>query len=274
MNFIINEKMHAEKLMETGDISQRKTSRDLKYIAKYLLGNGFSEDYTISYLIDFMNNYNNSGSRWKNTIVGIVKDIKKQNNYFLRDIDDIRITQNEINAIKNINWSDTRLNDRMKRYAFGLIVYAKILRQKQKDGWVRIDNTSVFCDDIGVKPQSVEIREKTFNKLQELGLLETPRKTGSDSIKVLFVDWEEHDNDIIIPLNKIEEFKEYYEVCIIETKCICEDCGMIFNIRERKMKYCENCTKERKRRYAKESMRKSRATKNDQMYHIFNNKYN
>ena len=77
--------------METGDISQRKTSRDLKYIAKYLLGNGFSEDYTISYLIDFMNNYNNSGSRWKNTIVGIVKDIKKQNNYFLRDIDDIRL---------------------------------------------------------------------------------------------------------------------------------------------------------------------------------------
>ena len=90
--------------METGDISQRKTSRDLKYIAKYLLGNGFSEEYTISYLIDFMNNYNNSGSRWKNTIVGIVKDIRKQNNYFLRDINEIRITQNEINTIKNINW--------------------------------------------------------------------------------------------------------------------------------------------------------------------------
>lgn len=263
MNFIINEKIHAEKLMETGDISQRKTSRDLKYIAKYLLGNGFSEDYTISYLIDFMNNYNNSGSRWKNTIVGIVKDIRKQNNYFLRDVNEIRITQNEINTIKNINWSDTRLNDRMKRYAFGLIVYAKILRQKQKDGWVRIDNTSVFCDDIGVKKQNVEIREKTFNKLQELGLLETPRKTGSDSIKVLFVDWEEHDDDIIIPLDKIEEFKEYYEVCITKTKFICEDCGNIFNIKERKPKCCEGCMKERMKRYAKENMRKSRAIKNN-----------
>ena len=252
MNFIINEKMHAEKLMETGDISQRKTSRDLKYIAKYLLGNGFSEDYTISYLIDFMNNYNNSGSRWKNTIIGIVKDIKKQNNYFLRDVNEIRITQNEINTIKNINWSDTRLNDRMKRYAFGLVVYAKILRQKQKDGWVRIDNTSVFCDDIGVKKQNVEIREKTFNKLQELGLLETPRKTGSDSIKVLFVDWEEHDDDIIIPLDKIEEFKEYYEVCIIETKFICEDCGLIFDRNDIRQKFCSECIKERRRKRERE----------------------
>lgn len=263
MNFIINEKMHAEKLMETGDISQRKTSRDLKYIAKYLLGNGFSEDYTISYLIDFMNNYNNSGSRWKNTIIGIVKDIRKQNNYFLRDVNEIRITQDEINTIKNINWSDTRLNDRMKRYAFGLIVYVKILRQKQKDGWVRIDNTSVFCDDIGVKKQNVEIREKTFNKLQELGLLETPRKTGSDSIKVLFVDWEEHDDDIVIPLDKMEEFKEYYEVCITETKFICRDCGMIFNIKKGKQRYCESCMKERERYRAKENYRKSKTAKNN-----------
>ena len=261
MNFIINEKMHAEKLMETGDISQRKTSRDLKYIAKYLLGNGFSEDYTISYLIDFMNNYNNSGSRWKNTIIGIVKDIKKQNNYFLRDINEIRITQNEINAIKNINWFDTRLNDRMKRYAFGLIVYAKILRQKQKDGWVRIDNTSVFCDDIGVKKQNVEIREKTFNKLQELGLLETPRKTGSDSIKVLFVDWEEHDDDIIIPLNRIEEFKEYYEVCITKTKFICEECGMMFDTTKRNPRYCELCMKEREKRRAKNNRNKLKVLK-------------
>lgn len=243
--------------MRTNDISQRKTSRDLKYIAKYLLGNGFSEDYTISYLIDFMNKYNNSGNRWKNTIIGIVKDIRKQNNYYLRDINEIRITQNEINTIKNINWSDIRLNDRIKRYAFGLVVYAKILRQKQKDGWVRIDNTSVFCDDIGVKKQNIEIREKTFNKLQELGLLETPRKTGSDSIKVLFIDWEEHDDDIIIPLNMIDEFKEYYSVCIDGTKFICQECGMIFNINERKPKYCSKCLKER----VKERDRKRKTTK-------------
>lgn len=262
MNFIINEKTHAEQLMETGDISQRKTSRDLKYIAKYLLGNGFSEDYTISYLIDFMNNYNNSGSRWTNTIVGIVKDIKKQNNYFLRDINDIRITQNEINTIKNINW-DGQDKDRLMRYAFGLIVYAKILRQKQKDGWVKMDNTSVFCKDVGIRPGTTKEREITFNKLQELGLLETPRKTGSDSIKVLFIDWEEYDDDIIIPLDKIEEFKNYYEVYITEIEFICKDCGMIFNIKKGKPRYCESCMKERERYRAKENYRKSKTAKNN-----------
>lgn len=259
MNFIINEKLHAEKLMETGDISQRKTSRDLKYIAKYLLGNGFSEDYTISYLIDFMNNYNNSGSRWKNTIIGIVKDIRKQNNYFLRDINEIRITQNEINTIKNINW-DGQDKDRLMRYAFGLIVYAKILRQKQKDGWVKMDNTSVFCKDIGIRPGTTKEREITFNKLQELELLETPRKTGSDSIKVLFVDWEEHDDDIIIPLDKVEEFKEYYEVYIMGTKFICEDCGMIFDRNDIRQKFCVECIKERRR---KREMERRKSAKNN-----------
>lgn len=251
MNFIINEKVHVEKLMETGDISQRKTSRDLKYIAKYLLGNGFSEDYTISYLIDFMNKYNNSGSRWKNTIIGIVKDIRKQNNYFLRDVNEIRITQNEINTIKNINW-DGQDKDRLMRYAFGLIVYAKILRQKQKDGWVKMDNTSVFCKDIGIRPGTTKEREITFNKLQELGLLETPRKTGSDSIKVLFVDWEGHEDDIIIPLDKIEEFKDYYEVYITEIKFICEDCGLIFNRNDVRQKFCIECIKERRRKRERE----------------------
>lgn len=246
--------------METNDISQRKTSRDLKYIAKYLLGNGFSEDYTISYLIDFMNNYNNSGSRWKNTIIGIVKDIRKQNNYYLRDINEIRITQNEIITIKNISWNGQD-KDRLKRYAFGLIVYAKILRQKHKDGWVKMDNTSVFCKDIGIRPGTTKEREITFNKLQELGLLETPRKTGSDSIKVLFIDWEEHDDDIIIPLNMIEEFKEYYDIYIDGTKFICQECGIIFETSKRNPKYCDECMRERERKRAKNNRSKYKTAK-------------
>lgn len=259
MNFIVNEKMHAEKLIETGEPSQRNTSRDLKYIAKYLLGGGFSEDYTISFLIDYMDKYNGSGSRWKNAIVGVVKDIRKQNNYYLRDIQEIRITQKEIEVIKGINW-EGQDKDRLRKYAFGLIVYCKILRQKQKDGWVRMENTSVFCKDINIRPGTLKQREITFNKLQELELLETPRKTGSDSLNILFVDWTENDDDIIISLDDIEEFMKYYDICILGSKFIkCVECGKVVTIVEKSpRKYCEKCSERRNQKHKNDYIKKHR----------------
>ena len=249
MNFIVNEKMHAEKLIETGEPSQRNTSRDLKYIAKYLLGGGFSEDYTISFLIDYMNKYNGSGSRWKNTIVGIVKDIRKQNNYYLRDIQEIRITQKEIEVIKGINWEeDKRLNDRLKRYAFGLVVYLKILKVKNKGSWVDISNTGVFCGDIGVEKQKEKLREETFNKLKTLGLIEISSMTANASINVFFVDWEEHDNDIVIPLKDIEDFKKYYSYTVTGKMFRCGECGELFPIEGKGApKFCEECKKSKKK---------------------------
>lgn len=263
MNFIINERIHAEKLIETGEPSQRSTSRDLKYIAKYLLSGGFSEDYTISFLIDYMDKFNNSGKRWKNTIVGIVKDIRKQNNYYLRDIQEVRITQKEIEAIRNINWEeDRRLNDRLKRYAFGLVVYTKILGVKNKKTWVEISNTTVFCSDIGVEKQKEELREQTFHKLRKLELVEIGTKTASMSINVLFMDWNENDDDIIIPLDELDEFIKYYDIYIEGCKSKkCQDCGKLIIIKSNRTLRCMDCAKLKKNKLQKVSMQKQRKSK-------------
>lgn len=261
MNFIVNEKMHAEKLIETGEPSQRNTSRDLKYIAKYLLGGGFSEDYTISFLIDYMDKYNNSGKRWKNTIVGIVKDIRKQNNYYLRDIQEIRITQKEIEVIKGINWEeDKRLNDRLKRYAFGLVVYAKILKVKNKGSWVEINSTGVFCSDVGVEKQKEKLREQTFHKLKELGLVEIGSKTASMSINILFIDWEENESDVIIPIDDIEEFIKYYDVHVLGSKFIeCAECGKVVIVAGKApRKYCEKCSGKRDQKHKNNYIKRHR----------------
>ena len=261
MNFIVNEKMHAEKLIETGEPSQRNTSRDLKYIAKYLLGGGFSEDYTISFLIDYMDKYNNSGKRWKNTIVGIVKDIRKQNNYYLRDIQEIRITQKEIEVIKGIDWKeDKRLNDRLKRYAFGLLVYAKILKVKNKGSWVEINSTGVFCSDVGVEKQKEKLREQTFHKLKELGLVEIGSKTASMSINILFIDWEENESDVIIPIDDIEEFIKYYDVHVLGSKFIeCAECGKVVIVAGKApRKYCEKCSGKRDQKHKNNYIKRHR----------------
>lgn len=248
MNFIVNEKMYVEKILESGEPSQRNTSRDLKLIAKYLLNNSIGQEEVINYIVQYMDNYNASGGRWKKTITGIVKDIVKQNNYYLRDIQEVRITQKEIEIIKNIHWEeDKRLNDRLRRYAFGLIVYAKILKTKKKDGWVRIDSTSVFCKDCGIKKSgSTKQKETPFHVLQDLGLLKIGRPTGSESIEVLFIDWEENNSDVVIPLKHIENFQMYYSYVITKEMFKCCQCNELFSIEgKRTPKYCKQCHMQR-----------------------------
>lgn len=252
MNFIVNERKYVEDILQSGQPNQRNTSRDLRLIAKYLLNDGMSYDDVIMFLVKFMDSYNASGDRWRKTITGIVKDLVKQQNFYLRDIQEIRITQYELSIIKDIEWSeDIRLNDRLRRYAFGLLVYAKVLRTKQKDGWVEINNTSVFCKDCGIKKNGTSSdKETAFNKLKQLGLVDIPRLTGKTSVNVLFIDWEEHDDDVIIPLKDIENFKQYYEWFILKDSFQCKMCLEVFvDEGSSYKKYCDKCKKERKKKH-------------------------
>lgn len=254
MNFIVNERKYVEDILQSGQPNQRNTSRDLRLITKYLLNDGMSYEDVIMFLIKFMDSYNASGDRWRKTITGIVKDIVKQQNFYLRDIQEIRITQKELSVIANIDWEDNiRLNDRLQRYAFGLLVYAKVLRTKQKDGWIEISNTSVFCKDCGIKKNGTSSdKETAFNKLKQLGLVDIPRLTGKTSVNVLFIDWEEHDDDVIIPLKDIENFKQYYECYVTCESFQCTLCGKIERKTTRQAKkYCDLCREEKKRQHDK-----------------------
>lgn len=252
MNFIVNEKKYVEDILQSGQPNQRNTSRDLRLIAKYLLNDGMSYDDVIMFLVKFMDSYNASGDRWRKTISGIVKDLVKQQNFYLRDIQEIRITQYELSIIKDIEWSeDIRLNDRLRRYAFGLLVYAKVLRTKQKDGWVEISNTSVFCKDCGIKKNgTTSDKETAFNKLKQLELLEIPRLTGKLGVNLLFIEWEEYEDDIIIPLKDIENFKQYYEWFILQDSFQCRMCLEVFvDESSSYKKYCDKCKKEKKKKH-------------------------
>lgn len=251
MNFIVNERKYVEDILQSGQPNQRNTSRDLRLIAKYLLNDGMSYDDVIMFLVKFMDSYNASGDRWRKTITGIVKDIVKQQNFYLRDIQEIRITQKELKTIKKIEWKENHsLTNRLQRYAFGLLIYAKILRVKQQDGWIEISNTSVFCKDCGIKKNGTSSdKETAFNKLKQLELLEIPRLTGKLSVNLLFIDWEEHEDDIIIPLKDIENFKQYFDCFITNESYQCQMCHNIYPKKtSRTPTYCEKCGKERERK--------------------------
>ena len=65
-----------------------------------------------------------------------------------------------------------------------------------------------------------------------------------------FIDWEEHDDDIIIPLKDIENFKQYYEWFILKDSFQCKMCLEVFvDEGSSYKKYCDKCKKERKKKY-------------------------
>lgn len=252
MDFIANEKKYVEKLLNTKTLTPRKVKKDLRLIAQYYLAKGMSTKETLDSLILFINevNKNNSGEKWRDVLIGMINDIVKKDDHKLRDIENIVITKGEWEKIKQID------KEHLKRYAFGLLVYSKIINHDKESKWVDINNTSGFAKDVKVNANP-ENREKYFHALKNRGLITIAKKSGSTAIKI---DFEEKNGEphIIIPESNVSNFISYYEATKNKNAIVCSLCGDV-EIREgigRKPKYCSKCTKERNRLRKQKQRRK------------------
>lgn len=235
MNFVANEVRYVENLLEKKQLTPRKVTKELRMIAKYYLSR-HDKQTSIELLVDFINQVSDNGNRWRKTIESIVNDLIGKQDFELRDIEEIHITESELNTIKALD------SDLEQRYAFGLIVYCKIWNYKKKGKFVRIDSTTHFAKDCDVRLGRDE-KEKLFNRLKTKGLVNIPRKTGSDSVEVLFVD---HDGEptLVIPIKNIEKFIYYYYSWSGERKIKeCAVCGELILVKGNKAKYCNSCAK-------------------------------
>lgn len=237
MNFVANEVRYVENLLEKKQLTPRKVTKELRMIAKYYLSQ-HDKQTSIEMLVEFMNQVSENGNRWRKTIESIVNDLIGKQDFELRDIEEIHITESELNTIKAL---DSELE---QRYAFGLIVYCKIWNYKKKGKFVRIESTTHFAKDCDVRLGRNE-KEKLFNRLKTKGLVGVPRKIGSDSVEVLFVD---HDGEssLTIPIKNIEKFIYYYYGWSGKHRVVCcDNCGdvVLDKGKTKPQKYCEPCKK-------------------------------
>lgn len=238
MNFVANEVRYVENLLEKKQLTPRKVTKELRMIAKYYLSR-HDKQTSIELLVDFINQVSDNGNRWRKTIESIVNDLIGKQDFELRDIEEIHITESELNSIKALD------SDLEQRYAFGLIVYCKIWNYKKKGRFVRIDSTTHFAKDCDVNAKR-EDREKLFHRLKTKGLVNIPRKTGSDSVEVLFVD-HEGEPSLTIPIKNIEKFIYYYYDWNGESKTKeCAVCGELILVKGKaSTKYCDKCKREK-----------------------------
>lgn len=242
MEVIANEVRYVENLLKNKKLTARKANKEIRLVVQYYLSNFFSIEDTTENTIEFINQVNNdnSGEKWRKTIAGMIKDLIKKNDLKLREINSVSITEKEWSVIEKLE------KDYMKRYAFGLLVYSKVLNHEKESKWVVIENTSTFLKDVGVSANS-ENREKYFNALKKEGLITIAKKTASQAI---CVDFEEKDGIpmITIPEEQINNFITYFEEQNGYSVLVCPVCNNRFtlnNKKGRKQSYCKKCVKER-----------------------------
>lgn len=244
MEFVANEVKFVQSILEKKQLTPRKATKELRLVVQYHLALGHSLEDAVDLTVDLVNQVNgdNSGERWRKTLSGMAKDLLKKNDLKMRVVEEITITKNEWIAIEKLE------KDHIRRYAFGLLVYSKVLNNDKNSQWVAIDNTSAFLKDVGVSANA-ETREKYFNVLKKEGMITNAKKAGSLAIRVDFEE-KEGESFMVIPEEQIKHFITYYEEQYGSTVANCQLCNGRYSLSKtkgRKPVYCKDCTKERNR---------------------------
>ena len=251
MKIIPNEKKYAEQILETKQLSS-KPSTEISVLIKYFYHLGLSPEEVMDKMMEFMEEATGNSKAWK---MKLKRDIKSKQDSKLNVVEQIHITQTELDAIGMLK------NESLERLAFGLLVLLKIDNEaKGRNGeWIVLKNSSELFKDIKVNRNSVE-RELMIGTLEELGYVFNSVRSGKCAMKINYIDFEGE------PAMTITSFEDFIvDYCAHKgVKVInCKECGkrVMFKGRAR-TQYCPECKKKREleqdRRYQQQKYKISK----------------
>lgn len=234
---ILNEKEYAEECLKNRIINN-KPFATLLILAKYYYHCfGYKKKKITQLLTEYMDKYcpcySDDRLRWDDTIEKIAANVKK---FTLFEIDGIWITKLELETIKNIN------NKVLERLAFTMLCIAKLnnIKNPQNNGWVNTSVKEIF--DIAKIPCSIANRYAKLNMLNQINLLEFPKKNDNLSSRVTFIN---NESEKVLFISDFRELGyEYlkYMGDIHYTRC--RECRRLFKINVHNKIYCPACHKQ------------------------------
>lgn len=248
MKIIPNEKKYAEQILETKQLSS-KPSTEISVLIKYFYHLGLSPEEVMDKMMEFMEEATGNSKAWK---MKLKRDIKSKQDSKLNVVEQIHITQTELNAIGMLK------NESLERLAFGLLVLLKIDNEaKGRNGeWIVLKNSSELFKDIKVNRNSVE-RELMIGTLEELGYVFNSVRSGKCSMKINYIDFEGEPAMTITSFEDfIVDYCSYKGVKVIN----CKECGKRVIAKGRNSKYCAECAKQKKYETEVRSRKKSKST--------------
>lgn len=258
---ILNEEKYAKELYDGTNKEVKSTMAKIRYITRYLVHSEVQNDEdayqnTVVWMKKHHNNFDES------CYSNVISDaIKKAHQYPFYIIDNIKITQSELDVISSLD------NLRAEKVLFVLLCMAK--QQKLSNGFTdglvkysitelcKLARVSVPADD----------REYILYEIVKRGLLGYPKKNDTQCLIVNFMSLD----DIVLELDEIDcqELAYVYLNWKSDGKGYtrCQRCNRLMKQSKTKpRKYCEDCAKivqtEQKRLWAKKS-RKNFTQQND-----------
>lgn len=231
---ILNEKEYAEECLKSKTINN-KPFITLSVLAKYYYHcYGYRKKKITELLIDYMNryypHYSSNKSSWDENIEKLAANAGK---FTLFEIDGVWITKAELETIQNIH------NKVLERLAFTMLCLAKLnnIKNPQNQGWVNADAKEIFS--LARISCSVVNRYVQLGMLNQIGLLEFPKKNDNLSSKVTFID---NDSEKILFISDFRELGYEYLKFVGGNFTRCHDCGILFrNNKAKTKKYCISC---------------------------------
>lgn len=232
---ILNEKEYAEECLKNKTINN-KPFITLSVLAKYYYHYyGYRKKKITELLADYMDkyypHYSSNKSSWDENIEKLATNAGK---FTLFEIDGVWITKAELETIQNIH------NKVLERLGFTMLCLAKLnnIKNPQNQGWVNDDAKEIFS--LARISCSVINRYERIGMLNQIGLLEFPKKNDNLSSRVTFINDE---SDKVLFISDFRELGyEYLKFTQNGNFIRCQDCGILIrNNKSQTKKYCSDC---------------------------------
>lgn len=251
MAIILNEVKYAEDMYLNGKLGQKPLAV-LNVIARYLRQKKEFKPLALTHELDlFMERYypNYNPDLWEDRIEKIVR---LSNQYPLREIDYVGITQRELDTIKLLSQL------KYQQVTFALLCYSKFYNAtlKENHDWANIDFIDIF-KIAGIRTRNrAEKCEMIHNLCQSppqntQPLIALSKRNTNMNVQVLFVD---HIGDPVLKISDFRELgKEFLSYYNPDDYSRCTLCGLLIKKQGRKKsKFCPACAISENRRKARE----------------------
>lgn len=191
-------------------------------------------------------------SKWKDLLNQLVKSVSQYNNFEIKDVDHINITDSEWNEMVKLE------NKQLEKLAFVLLIYSKVnnIRIFENNNKVN-QNLSDILTECGL--QRTDENKKLLNQLLVKGYISQGKSCNATAIKVEFVNDEDNVKFRIDNFNNVISYYDEYRNCNKYTECEC--CYKRILKTKHNIKYCKKCAKKIKNEQNKVYFEKLRKAK-------------
>lgn len=230
MELILNERKHAEELLETGNVGRKPSAAVTLLVRYYYHIHGLRRKKILAAVDEFMTvNYPGwNMDEWLNTITRYINTAKK---YPLLELDQISVSSTEMEVIKSVQ------NEQCEKLLFASVCAAKYYYaiNELNNGWVNVKLPQLFK----MANQSGSKRDK-LHRVYDLRMLNTVSlavRGDSTNFHVDIID----NLDEAYKIYRMTDLGNEYMV-LTGRGLYCEKCGRYEKQNKNKTKkYCKQC---------------------------------